>query len=155
MNSLQKIGSWILGGVVALAFLGRQKITFGIKGVYLNGLITANLIPLRLVVWIKNSTIGSILIRNMSGVLISNGKTVASISQVINKRIRSNSYVEQDVLLDLQNQELLQSLISNVQSGNINNLSFELIGEVVVGEQYPVGVKFNRVFTWQDIQQMI
>lgn len=155
MNGLQKIGSWLLAGVAALAVFGRQKLSFGIKGVYLNGLITQQSIPLRVVVWIANKTIGRLLVRSISGSLICEGHAVASIAQVINKRISPNSYVEQSILIDLHNQEALQALFSNIQTGDINNLAFELIGEVVVGEQWPVGLKFNRVFTWAEIQQML
>ena len=42
-----------------------------------------------------------------------------------------------------------------MQSGDINNLSFDFVGEVVVGEQWPVGIKFNKLFTWQDIKRMV
>lgn len=155
MNSLQKIGGWLLGGVTALAIFGRQKLSFGIKGVELNGLITQQIIPLRVVVWIANKTIGRLLVRSISGSLICEGRVVASIAQTINKRIAANSYVEQDILIDLHNQEALQALFSNIQTGDINNLAFELVGEVIVGEQWPVGFKFNRIFTWAEIRQMI
>lgn len=155
MNRLQKIGSWILGGVAALAIFGRQQLSFGIKGVYLNGLITQQIIPLRVEAWISNNTIGRLLVRSLSGALICNGQSVASIAQTINKRIAPNSYVVQNILIDLHNQETLQALFENVQSGDINNLAFELVGEVVVGEQWPVGIKFNRLFTWSEIQQML
>lgn len=155
MNKLQKIGGWILGGVVALALFRRQKLSFGVRGVYLNGIITPQMIPLRVVAWIANNTIGSVLVRSLSGVLICEGQTVASIAQPINKRIAPNSYIEQSIFVDLHNQEALQALFANIQSGDINNLAFELIGEVVVGEQWPVGLKFNRVFTWSEIQQML
>lgn len=156
MNKLQKIGGWILGGVAALAFLGSQKLSLGIRGVYLNGLITSQMIPLRVVVWIANKTvIGSVLVRSLSGVLMCNGQTVASISQLINKRIPSNSYVEQSIMVDLHNQEALQALFANIESGDINNLAFELVGEIVVGEQWPIGIKFNRVFTYAEIKQMV
>lgn len=156
MNKLQKIGGWILGGVAALAFLGSQKLSLGIRGVYLNGLITSQMIPLRVVVWIANKTvIGSVLVRSLSGVLMCNGQTVASISQLINKRIPSNSYVEQSIMVDLHNQEALQALFANIDSGDINNLAFELVGEIVVGEQWPIGIKFNRVFTYAEIKQML
>lgn len=155
MNNLQKIGGWILGGVAALALLGKQKLAFGIRGVYLNGIFNSQIIPLRVVVWIANKTIASVLVRSLSGVLVCEGQTVASIAQQINKRIGSNSHVDQDILLDIHNKEALSALFANIQSGNINNLSFELIGEVVVGEQWPVGIKFNRVFTWSDIQKIL
>lgn len=156
MNRLQKIGTWILGGVAALSFLGRQQLALGVRGVYLNGLITTQMIPLRVVVWIANKTIiGRVLVRSISGVLMCNGQTVASISQLINKRIAANSFIEQDVLVDLHAQESLQALFANIQTGNINNLAFELVGEVVVGEQWPIGIKFNRVFTWAEVQQML
>lgn len=155
MNNLQKIGSWLLGGVAALAFLGKQKLSFGVKNVLLRGAITKDIIPLRVLVWIGNSTIVSVLVRSLSGVLLCNGQTVASIAQPINKRIAANSYIEQAIMIDLHNQESLAALFANVQSGDINNLAFELVGEVVVGEQWPVGIKFNRIFTWSDIQQMI
>lgn len=155
MNNLQKIGSWLLGGVAALAFFGKQKLSFGVKNVLLRGAITKDIIPLRVLVWIGNSTIVSVLVRSLSGVLLCNGQTVASIAQPINKRIAANSYIEQAIMIDLHNQESLAALFANVQSGDINNLAFELVGEVVVGEQWPVGIKFNRIFTWSDIQQMI
>ena len=155
MNKLQKIGGWILGGVVALALFSRQKLSFGVRGVYLNGIITPQMIPLRVVAWIANNTIGSVLVRSLSGVLVCECQTVASIAQSINKRIAPNSYIEQSIFVDLHNQEALHALFANVQSGDINNLAFELIGEVVVGEQWPVGLKFNRVFTWSEIQQML
>lgn len=155
MTKLQKIGGWLLGGVIALGFVGRQNLSFGVRSIRLNGLITTQLIPLRISVWIANNTIGSVFVRSVSGALVSNGHTVATIAQPINKRIRSNSYVEQDILLDLHNQEALSVLFENVQSGNVNNLSFELVGEVVVGEQFPIGIKFNRIFTWSEIQQMV
>ena len=156
MNRLQKIGTWVLGGVAALSLLGRQQLALGVRGVYLNGLITTQMIPLRVVVWIANKTIiGRVLVRSISGVLMCNGQTVASISQLINKRIAANSFIEQDVLVDLHAQESLQALFANIQTGNINNLAFELVGEVVVGEQWPIGIKFNRVFTLEEVQQML
>lgn len=155
-NRLQKIGAWILGGVAAFGVLSRQQLSFGLRGVYLNGMITTQIIPLRVVVWIANKTvIGSVLVRSLSGILVCNGQTVASISQLINKRIPSNSYVEQSIMVDLHNQEALQALFTNINSGDINNLAFELVGEVVVGEQWPIGIKFNRVFTWAEIQQVL
>ena len=61
MNKLQKIGGWILGGVAALALLGRQQLSFGVRGVYLNGLVTSQIIPLRVALWIANKTIGRCL----------------------------------------------------------------------------------------------
>lgn len=147
---------WILGGVAAFGLLSRQRLSFGLRGVYLNGVITTKMIPLRVVVWIANKTIiGRVLVRSLSGVLLCNGQVVASISQLINKRIASNSYIEQDIFVDLHAQESLQALFVNIQSGDINNLAFELVGEVVVGEQWPIGIKFNRVFTWAEIQQML
>lgn len=155
MSKLQKIGLWILGGVGALALLGKQQISFGIKSVYLNGLFTTQMIPLNVVVWIKNNTIGRLLIRSVSGALVCNGEIVATVAQAINKRIPANSYVEQSILVDLHNQEALRALFANMQSGDINNLAFEFIGEVVVGEQWPVGVKFNRVFTWAEISRSL
>lgn len=156
MNRLQKIGGLILGSVAALTFLGRQRLALGVRGVYLYGAITTQMIPLRVVVWIANKTvIGSVLVRSLSGVLLCNGQTVATISQLINKRIASNGCIEQNVLVDLYAQESLQALFTNIQSGNVNNLAFELVGEVIVGEQWPVGIKFNRVFTWEEIQQMV
>lgn len=155
MNNLQKIGSWILGGVAALALLGRQKISFGIKDVFLNGIIANGIIPLRVLVWIANETIASVLVRSVSGALICNGEKVANISQMINKRIPANGYVEQGIVVDLYNQESLRALFENVQSGDVNNLAFEFIGEVVIGEQWPVGIKFNRVFTWEDIRRSL
>ena len=155
MNRLQKIGGWILGGVAALALLGKQKLTFGVKRVRLAGMITSQIIPLCVDIWISNKTIAGVLVRSLSGVLVCNGQTVASIAQPINKRIGANKYIEQSVLLDIHNKETLSALFANVQSGDISNLAFELIGEVVVGEQWPIGIKFNRLFTWQDIQQMV
>ena len=156
MNRLQKIGTWVLGGVAALSLFGSQQLAFGVRGVYLNGMITTQMIPLRVVIWIANKTIiGRVLVRSISGVLMCNGQTVASISQLINKRIAANSFIEQDVLVDLHAQEALQALFANIQTGNINNLAFELVGEVVVGEQWPIGIKFNRVFTWAEVQQML
>lgn len=155
MNNLQKIGTWVLGGVVALAFIARQQITIGFNGVYLNGIITQNLIPLRVMVWISNKTVGSVFVRSLSGDLICNGKKIATIYQPINKRIRSHSYVEQSISVDVYAQETLQSLYANIQTGDINNFAFELVGRAVVGEQYPVTIKFNRIFTWQDIQQAL
>lgn len=155
MNNLQKIGAWLLGGVGVIALLGKQKINFGLKAVQLAGMITNQIIPIKLVTWIANDTIVSVLVRSLSGVLVCNGKTVASISQQVNKRIAANSYVEQAIYVDLHNQETLSALFENINSGDINNLAFELIGEVVVGEQFPVGVKFNRVFTWADIKSAL
>lgn len=155
MNRLQKIGGWILGGVVAIALFSRQKISFVIKGVYLAGVITPQLIPLRISGWLMNSTIAGVLVRSISGILVCNGQTVASISQMVNKRIGSNSYVVQDLIANIHFQESLSALWANVQSGNINNLAFEFIGEIVVGEDWPVGLKFNKLFTWLDIQQSI
>lgn len=152
MNRLQKIGAYIIGGVAALAFFGRQKISYGIKGIYLNGLITTSMIPLRVVGWLKNSTIASVLVRSVSGVLICNGLKLATIYQPVNKRIRSNSFVEQSFVVDIHAQEALVAFFENVQSGSVTNLAFEFVGEIVVGEQWPVSFKFNKLFTWQDIQ---
>lgn len=152
----KNIGAWIVGALAGLVVLSKQKLSFGIQGVYVDGLITAETLPLRVVAYIKNDTIGSVLVRSLSGVLVSNeGKTIASIMQPINKRIRAKSNVVQDILIDIHNKEVVSALQANIASGNINNLSFELIGEVVVGEQWPIGLKFNKVFTWQDIKQML
>lgn len=149
------IGKLLIGLGAIMAFVSRQRLTFGVKGIFLNGIITPNLIPLKVVVYIANKTIGRLLVRKISGVLVSDGKIVARIDQPINKRIRSNSYIEQALLVDIHTQETLQALFANVQSGDVNNLSFELIGNVVVGEQWPVDIKFNKVFTWKDIQQIL
>lgn len=155
MNRLQKIGGWILGGALAVALFTRQKIAYGVEAVYLNGVITPNLIPLKVVGWLVNSTIAGVLVRSISGVLVCNGQVVASISQLVNKRIRSNSFVKQDLNVDIYFQESLAALWENIQTGDVTSLSFELVGEVVVGEQWPVGLKFNRVFTWNEIQKML
>lgn len=156
MNNIQKIGSWILGGVAALSLLSRQKVSFGVKDVMLNGMITSDIIPLRVVIWIANNTIiGRIFIRSISGALICNGQTVATINQMINKRIPANKYIEQNIFIDLHNKESLQALFQNVQTGDVSNLAFEFIGEVVIGEQWPVGFKFNKIFTWDEIKQML
>lgn len=155
MNTLQKIGAVLLSGAGVLAFFRKQRLAFGVNGVYLNGVITASVIPLRVLIWIANKTIGSVLVRSLSGVLMCNGQVVATVAQNINKRIRSNSTIDQNVFIELHNQATLSALFENISSGDISNLSFELVGEVVVGEQWPVGFKFNRVFTWNDIQSAI
>lgn len=155
MNSLQKIGSFLFGGALALMFFGKQKINFGIKAIRLNGVITQQLIPLKVIAYIANKTIGSVLVRSLSGVIVSNGETLATIAQPINRRIAMNSYVEQAIAVDLHVSESLRALMANIKTGDVNNLSFELIGEVVIGEQWPIGIKFNKVFTWAEIQQMV
>ena len=155
MNGLQKIGVGILGGAGILALFGKQKLTFGVNGVYLAGVITPEIIPLRVSVWIANKTIASVLVRSLSGVLMCNGQVVATINQLVNKRIKSKSYIEQNVFIDLHNQEALTALFENIGGGDISNLAFELVGEVVVGKQWPVGFKFNRIFTWDEIREMI
>lgn len=155
MSKLQKIGYWVLGGVAAIALFGKQKISFGLKDIRLAGMITTDIIPIRLVAWIKNETLVSVLVRSMSGVLVCNGQVVASVSQTINKRISSQSYIEQFIYVDLHNQAALAALFENINSGDINNLAFDFIGEVVVGEQWPIGLKFKRLFTWSDIQKML
>ena len=153
--SSKNIGKWLIGIGAAVAFIARQKLSFLVQGVYLNGIITQQLIPIRVAVSLINQTIGSLLVRSISGSLICNGMVVATINQVVNKRIPSRTTVNQNIYIDIHSQEALQALNANIQSGDISNLAFELIGEVVVGEQFPVGIKFNKVFTWQDIQQMI
>ena len=156
MKKTSKIGIWMLTVGSLIAFISRQKITFGLKGIYLGGVITSTLIPLKIVLYLWNKTVlGSVLVRSISGVLINDGKVIATVNQVINKRIRSNRYVEQTVLMDIHMQEALQGLFNNVMSGDINNLSFEFVGKIVVGEQYPIDIDFRKLFTWQDIQQML
>ena len=155
MNRTSKIGAWIVGLSSLALLFGRQQLGATVKGVYLNGIITTSLIPLRVVVSLVNKTIGSVLVRSISGSLMSNGLVVASINQPINKRIRANRTVEQSILVDIHSQEALQMILANIQSGDVNNLALDFVGEVVVGEQWPVGIKFNKVFTWQDIQQML
>lgn len=155
MNKFQKIGALILGGVAAFAVLGRQRLTFGVRDIQLAGIITPEIIPLRLVTWIANDTFGSVLVRKLSGSIIYGGNVVATVNQVINKRISSNSYIEQYVYVDLHNQAALAALFDNIGTGDINNLAFEMIGEVTVGEQWPVTLDFNRVFTWEDIQKSL
>ena len=155
MSKKQNIGKWLVGIGAALAFISRQKLSVAVKSVYLNGIATSKRVPLRVVVYLMNRTIASVLIRNISGALISNGMTVATINQDVNKRMPANSTTEQSVLVDIHSQEALKALIDNMQSGDINNLSFDFVGEVVVGEQWPVGIKFNKLFTWQDIKRMV
>lgn len=152
---MSKAGKWLIGLGAALALLSRQKLSMHVKGIYLNGLITKNVIPLRIIVSLTNKTIAKVFIRSLSGSLISNGVVVATVNQVVNKRIRANSVVEQNILVDIHKQEALQSLFENIESGHVNNISFELIGELQVGEQYPIGIQFSRIFTWQDIKTMI
>lgn len=152
---INNIGKWLIGIGAALAFISRQRLSIAVKGVYLSGIITNELIPLRVVVYLINKTIASVLIRSISGALFSDGVKVATIGQTINKRIPANSTTEQSIMVDIHNREALQAIMANIQSGDINNLSFEFVGEIVVGEQFPVGIKFNKLFTWQDIQQMV
>lgn len=150
-----KAGKWLIGLGAALALLSRQKLSMHVKGIYLNGLITKSVIPLRIIVSLTNKTMAKVFIRSLSGSLISHGAVVATVNQVVNKRIRANSVVEQNILVDIHKQEALQSLFENIESGHVNNISFELIGELQVGEQYPIGIQFSRIFTWQDIKTMI
>lgn len=155
MSDMKKIGAWFLalGGFVL--FFSRQKLSAVVKGVYLNGGITATLIPLRVVVDLVNKTIGTVFVRGISGALISDGFVVASVNQQVNKRIRANRVVEQSIFVDIHNQEALNVILANIQTGDVNNLALEFIGEVVVGEQWPVGIKFNKIFTWQDIRKIL
>lgn len=156
MSSNSNIGKWLIGIGAVLAFISRQKLSIAVKGVYLNGMVTSDRIPLRVDVLLMNKTIASVLIRSISGALISSdGMTVATINQAINRRVPANRTIVQSLLVDIHNKETLQALMANIQGGNINSLSFEFIGEVVCGEQWPVSIKFNKVFTWQEIQQMI
>lgn len=156
MKKTSKIGIWMLAVGSLIAFISRQKITFGLKGIYLGGVITSTLIPLKIVLYLWNKTVlGSVLVRSISGALVNDGKVIATVNQVINKRIRSNRYVEQTVLMDIHMQEALQGLFNNVMSGDISNLSFEFVGKIVVGEQYPIDIDFRKLFTWQDIQQIL
>lgn len=155
MSNKSNIGKWLIGIGAALAFISRQKLSIAVKGVYLNGIITSEVIPLRVVVYLINKTIASVLIRSISGSLISNGVTIATINQAVNKRMPANTTTEQSILVNIYNHEVLQALMDNIQSGDINNLSFEFIGEIVVGEQWPIGIKFKKLFTWQEIQQMV
>lgn len=156
MSKQKSIGKWFIGIGAALAFVARQKLAIYFKGVYLNGIISTELIPLKVVVSLINNTVVGVLVRSISGALISSdGKIVATVNQAINKRIPAHRVVEQGIAVDIHNREALQALMANVQTGDVNNLAFEFIGEVVVGEQWPVGIKFNRVFTWQDIQKIV
>lgn len=152
---MRKIGAWFLALSGFVLFFSRQKLSAVVKGVYLNGGITATLIPLRVVVDLINKTIGTVFVRGISGALISDGFVVASVNQQVNKRIRANRVVEQSIFVDIHNQEALNVILANVQTGDVNNLALEFIGEVVVGEQWPVGIKFNKIFTWQDIRKIL
>lgn len=150
------IGKWLLGIGAAVAFISKQKVTFGVKGVYLNGIITQNSIPLRVVCYLMNKTIiGRLLVRSISGYLVSNGKVIATMDQPVNRVLKANSYIEQVLVVNIQSQEALKALYDNVQTGDVNNLSFELIGQAVIGEQWPVTIKFNKVFTWDEIKTMV
>lgn len=152
MSRMRKIGLWVIGGIASIAFVCRQRISFGLKDVYLAGYITNQLIPIRATLWIKNDTIGGVLVRNLTGNLLCNGEVVATINQPINKRLYSGYYVEQTVVINIQSDAALSSLLKNINSGDISNLAFEFVGQVIVGEQFPFAYKFNRVFTWSEIQ---
>lgn len=155
MSNSRKIGAWLLGLGSAVWFIGKQKISFGVKSVSLNGMITPTLLPLRVVIYLMNKTIGTVLIRSVNAQLVSDGNVIASISQNINRRIPSNSYIEQPIAIDVHLQDTMQALIANIRSGDVNNLSFDLIGEAIVGEQFQVPIKFQTLFTWDDIKDMI
>lgn len=150
-----KLGKILLGIGAAIAFVGSQRFTFGVKGVYLAGVVTPQLIPLRVVVYLVNKTIGKLMVRSISGELVCEGQRVATINQKVNKRISSGRYIEQGLLVDIHIQESLQALFSNIQSGDITSLSFVFEGKIYVGEQYPVGIRFKKLFTWKDIQKMV
>lgn len=156
MSNSSKIGKLLIGAGAAIAFLSRQKITVGVKGVYLNGLVSESSIPLRVVVYISNRTIlGSLLIRSISGVLVSSGRTVATIDQIVNRRIGAGKYIEHSLLININGVEAMQAIWANIQSGNIQSLAFDLMGEIVVGEQWPVPIRFKKLFTYNEIQQML
>lgn len=154
-DKIKWFGALLSGGALAWLFLKRQTVRVGVRGIYLNGLVSQSTIPLRVAIYLINDTIGSILIRSISCQLISNGLVVATISQNVNKRIAAHSCIDQDIFLTINNREALASLFENIQSGDISNISFTLDGEVVVGEKYPVGVKVNRFFTFEDIKQLL
>lgn len=156
MSDTRTIGKLLIGAGAAVAFLSRQKLIVGVKGVYLNGLVTDKLIPLNVVVYISNKTIlGSMLIRSISGVLRCEGRTIATIDQLVNRRIPAGKYIEHVLQININGSESLQALWSNIQGGNVNTLAFDLLGEVVIGEQWPIPIKFNKLFTWNEIQQMV
>lgn len=154
-NKIQNIGAAILGGSLLWMFIKRQSVRVGVRSISLAGIVTPSVIPLRVALYLINDTIGSLLVRTLSCQLISNGMVVASINQSINKRIPSKSSVNQDVYVNIHNQAALSSLFANVQTGDVTNTSFTLIGEIVVGERYPLTLKINKIFTWEDIKQLL
>ena len=154
-NKMQNIGAAILGGSLLWMFIKRQSVRVGVRSISLSGLITPNIIPLRVALYLINDTIGSLLIRTLSCQLVSNGMVVATIDQTINKRIAAKSSIEQDVFVDIHNQAALSSLFANIQTGDVTSTSFTLVGEVVVGERYPLSIKIDKLFTWEDIKKMI
>ena len=154
-NKIQNIGAAILSGAFIWMFIKRQSVRVGVRSVSLSGMITQNIIPLRVALYLINDTIGSILIRSISCQLVSNGLVVADISQNINKRIAAKSMVDQDIYIDIHNQAVLSSLFTDLQGGDITNTSFTLVGDIVVGERYPFTIKINKLFTWEDIRRLL
>lgn len=148
-------GALLLGGSLTWMFIKNQAIRVGVRDISLNGMISQSIIPLRVGVWILNKTFGTVLIRSISCQLVSNDLVVATISQAINKRIPSNSYIEQNIFVDINSNESLSTLLANIQSGDVTSTSFRLVGEVVVGEKFTVSVPIDKFFTWEDINQLL
>lgn len=154
-SKIQNIGAALLGGSLLWMFIMRQSVRVGVRGISLNGLMTLDVIPLRVAIYLINDSIGSILVRSINCQLVSNGLVVASISQNLNKRIPSHGSVEQDLFVDIHNQAALSSFFANVQTGDVTSTSFTLVGEVVIGEHYPLSIKINKLFTWEEIKNML
>lgn len=152
---MQTIGAFLFGGSLLCMFLMRQSVRVGVRSISLNGLVTSSIIPLRVAIYLINDSIGSVLIRSINCQLVSNGLVVASISQDLNKRIPSHATIEQDLFVDIHNQAALNSLFTNMQSGDVTSTSFTLIGDVVIGERYPLSIKVNKLFTWEEIKAIL
>ena len=155
MSNIRKIASWVLGIGSAVWFISKQKLSFGVKSVHLGGMITPTLLPLKVIIYLMNGTIGTVLVRKINAQLISDGNVVASIDQKVNRRIRSNTYIEQPIFIDIHLQGTTQALIDNIKTGDVSNLSFDLVGEILVGERFQVPIKFQMLFTWDEIKDMI
>ena len=154
-SNKNKFVKWLIAAGATLAIFARQNITLGVKQVFLSGIATTDVIPLKVVVLLSNNTIVRFLIRSIHIQIVSNGIVVTEISQTINRRIPSMATVQQTLSCNVYNREVINAILANVQSGDINNLSFELVGDVVIGEQWPISVGFSSLFTWDDIKTMI
>lgn len=98
-----------------------------------------------------NPTILGVYLQSIQGDIYVNGVSVGYINNTYNYHVKGNATHLLEVVAHIDAAHSAEAIITNIESGNVNNGNLQFVGSVVVGSLFPITVKINKVLSYGDL----